>query len=88
MNKKAKSMKSSRITRFTSEKSMKIYQLKISLDRIRPLVWRRLLVRGDANLGFLHAVIQVALGWTNSHLHQFIITRRIRINNGMARGQV
>ncbi len=25
-----------------------------------------------ANLGWLHAVLQVAMGWTNSHLHQFI----------------
>jgi Plasmid pRiA4b ORF-3-like protein len=28
-------------------------------------------VPGEANLGWLHAVIQVAMGWTNSHLHQF-----------------
>jgi hypothetical protein len=28
-------------------------------------------VPGDANLGWLHAVLQVAMSWTNSHLHQF-----------------
>ena len=27
---------------------------------------------GDANLGWLHAVLQVATGWTNSHLHHFL----------------
>ena len=27
---------------------------------------------GDANLGWLHNVIQVAMGWTNSHLHHFL----------------
>ena len=48
-----------------------VYQLKITLPNLP--VWRRLLVRGDANLGLLHAVIQVAMGWTNSHLHQFTI---------------
>jgi len=27
--------------------------------------------RGPLNLELLHAVIQVAMGWSNSHLHQF-----------------
>ena len=50
-----------------------MYQLKVELIGTEPSVWRRLLVRGDMNLGLLHAVIQVAMGWTNSHLHQFTI---------------
>ena len=66
-------MKSKRTARSVSEKSIKMYQLKITLAHVAPAVWRRLLVRGDAKLGFLHAVIQVAMGWTNSHLHQFTI---------------
>ena len=52
---------------------LKMYQLKIELPPIDPPIWRRLLVRGDMNLGLLHAVIQVSMGWTNSHLHQFFI---------------
>jgi hypothetical protein len=52
------------------------YQLKITLSDLRPLIWRRVLVRGDINLGLLHAVIQVAMGWTNSHLHQFLVGER------------
>lgn len=52
-------------------KSAAVYQLKITLPNLP--VWRRLLVRGDASLELLHAVIQVAMGWTNSHLHQFTI---------------
>ena len=50
-----------------------MYQLKIELAGAEPPIWRRLLVRGDMNLGLLHAVIQVAMGWTNSHLHQFTL---------------
>jgi hypothetical protein len=50
-----------------------ILQIKIRLGETAPEVWRRLLVRGDVNLGMLHAIIQIAMGWTNSHLHQFII---------------
>jgi hypothetical protein len=49
----------------------RIYHLKVSLEGIKPLIWRRLQVPGNASLGWLHAVIQVAMGWTNSHLHQF-----------------
>jgi hypothetical protein len=51
----------------------KMYQLKVELPPIEPPIWRRLLVRGDMNLGLLHAVIQVSMGWTNSHLHHFLI---------------
>ncbi len=48
-----------------------IYQLKVVLLESGPPVWRRLLVSGDARLDWLHAVLQVSIGWTNSHLHQF-----------------
>ncbi|MDT4928927.1 MAG: hypothetical protein QOF92_1794 [Pseudonocardiales bacterium] len=51
----------------------RIFQLKIQLATIRPPVWRRVLVPGEIDLGELHAVIQTAFGWTNSHLHQFEI---------------
>jgi len=49
-----------------------VYELKIVLLGTKPPIWRRLQVPGDANLGWLHAVIQVAMGWTNSHLHHFL----------------
>jgi pRiA4b ORF-3-like protein len=48
------------------------YQIQVFLGATQPLIWRRLQVQGNANLGWLHAVLQVAMGWTNSHLHQFI----------------
>lgn len=48
-----------------------IFQLKIQLLGIRPPVWRRVLVPGDMNLAELHDVIQTAMGWTDSHLHEF-----------------
>jgi hypothetical protein len=50
-----------------------IYQLKITLKCFKPSVWRRVLVRADMPLNRLHAVIQLAMGWTDSHLHQFVI---------------
>ena len=48
-----------------------IYQLKITLDEIEPEIWRRVLVSGNVNMSTVHKIIQVAMGWTNSHLHIF-----------------
>ena len=48
-----------------------IYQLKVVLLGSEPRIWRRLQVPGDATLDWLHGALQVAIGWTNSHLHQF-----------------
>jgi hypothetical protein len=50
-----------------------VYQLRIRLDRISPLIWRRLLVTNDTTIAELHATIQIAFGWSDSHLHQFVI---------------
>lgn len=52
---------------------MKIYQLKITLVGSKPPIWRRFLVKSDTLLSDLHLIIQTTMGWTNSHLHQFII---------------
>jgi hypothetical protein len=49
------------------------WQLRIELLDVKPAVWRRLLVPADIRLPRLHRVFQAALGWTNSHLHEFII---------------
>ncbi|MBN2432421.1 MAG: plasmid pRiA4b ORF-3 family protein [Acidobacteria bacterium] len=50
-----------------------IYQIKVTLRHSKPPIWRRLLVSGGVTLNELHKIIQIAMGWTNSHLHQFII---------------
>ncbi len=54
-----------------AKKAEQILQLKISLDDISPPIWRRVLVPDSMTLGELHSVIQIAMGWTNSHLHEF-----------------
>ena len=50
-----------------------VFQLRVVLEEVRPVVWRRLLVPGGARLPRFHEMLQVALGWTDSHLHQFRI---------------
>ena len=47
------------------------YVVRLDLDDAKPPIWRRLRLRSDVTLGHLHGIIQVAMGWTNSHLHQF-----------------
>lgn len=53
-----------------------IYQLKVTLEDIRPPIWRRLLVPASDSLADLHDAIQAVMGWTDSHLHQFIVGER------------
>lgn len=38
-----------------------------------PLVWRRLLVRSDHSVTDLHYAIQIAMDWSDQHLHRFRI---------------
>ena len=55
----------------------RILQIKVSLLEVDPPIWRRLLVRGDASLGMLHRIIQIAMGWYDQHLHEFIYKENI-----------
>src|SRR5437016_1685412 len=49
-----------------------VYQLKISLQHIKPPVWRRVQVK-DCALAKLHDIIQTCMGWDDYHLHEFEI---------------
>ena len=48
-------------------------QLRVSIDRIEPQIWRRLIVPLHFNLRELHLVLQAAFGWINAHLREFEI---------------
>lgn len=56
-----------------SKKTAPIYQIKITLIDSKPPIWRRLLISSETTLNKLHDIIQVAMGWTDSHLHAFRI---------------
>jgi len=49
-----------------------VFQIKIMLKDVEPPIWRRIQTK-DCTLDKLHEHIQTAMGWTNSHLHQFKI---------------
>jgi hypothetical protein len=50
-----------------------IYQIKVTLNGSKPPIWRRIQVPGNYTLAQMHAVLQVVMGWTNSHLHAFTV---------------
>jgi hypothetical protein len=53
------------------------FELEVTLRDIEPPIRRTIEVAGASTLEDLHYAIQVAMGWTNSHLHQFTIGERV-----------
>jgi hypothetical protein len=50
-----------------------VCELHVRLRDIEPPIWRTLEIPGSATLEDVHYAIQIAMGWQNSHLHQFVI---------------
>jgi Plasmid pRiA4b ORF-3-like protein len=48
-------------------------QIRVSLDGVEPAIYRRLVVPLDTTLAQLHRILQAAMGWRDSHFHQFEI---------------
>jgi hypothetical protein len=52
---------------------LNVYQFRVAVQGISPLIWRRLLVRSDMSLATLYATLQTAFAWSDMHLHAFRI---------------
>jgi hypothetical protein len=50
-----------------------IYQLRLVVTGISPIIWRRLLVSSATSIAQLHEYIQIAFDWSGEHLHSFRI---------------
>jgi hypothetical protein len=50
-----------------------VYQFRIWLREISPMIWRRVLLRSDQTLADLHYALQISFGWTDFHLHRFAL---------------
>lgn len=57
--------------------SNKIARIRIELEHIAPLIWRRVDVSLTTNLRALHEIIQAVMPWENYHLYQFAVGERI-----------
>jgi Plasmid pRiA4b ORF-3-like protein len=60
----------------TTATLLSIYQLRIVLRGISPLIWRRVLVRSETTLAQLHGLLQILFAWSDEHLHSFHIYGR------------
>jgi len=47
------------------------YEFEVSLEGIKPRIWRRFLLRKDSTFHELHDTIQRACGWQDRHLYAF-----------------
>ena len=50
-----------------------VYQMKITLEDSKPPIWRRIQVSSTVTLYRFHMILQVVMGWSNYHLHEFNI---------------
>jgi len=55
---------------------MRELQIKISLANSHIPIWRRFQITDNYRLDRFHQVIQIVMGWWNSHLHEFEIGGR------------
>lgn len=60
----------------SSDTPSPIYQLKITLIRSKPPIWRRVLVSSSITLEKLHRIIQAVMEWDDSHSHGFRSPKR------------
>ncbi len=55
--------------------SQPVFQFKITLNDSQPKIWRRIVVPKEYSFFDLHVAIQDAMGWTDGHLHGFLIEK-------------
>ena len=54
-----------------------VLQFKVALLEVEPVVWRRIQISDLCSFWDLHVEIQDAMGWTDSHLHEFEMNHSI-----------
>ena len=55
---------------------MAIYRIHVALLNIDPPIWRRIELSSQTTLRQFHRILQIAMGWTNSHLHEFLVGKQ------------
>jgi len=63
-------------TRCSPHPSPSVYQLRVVVRGVRPLIWRRAVDPAETTIAGLHAVLQTAFGWTGTHLPPFVVQGR------------
>jgi hypothetical protein len=64
-----------------------VAKLRVELEGIQPLIWRRVAVPTSMKLNQLHHVVQAAMGWLDRHLWMLTASsspeRTIRMSGSM-----
>jgi hypothetical protein len=64
----------------SSKTPEKILEIKITLQEVKPTVWRTIAIDVQASLEDLHQAIQLSMGWQFAHLYAFsIVGKRGRV---------
>ena len=50
---------------------MPLLQVRITLEDVEPEIWRLIAIDDARTLSEVHDALQIAMGWTDSHLHLF-----------------
>ncbi|MDF5757337.1 plasmid pRiA4b ORF-3 family protein [Spongiactinospora sp. TRM90649] len=50
-----------------------VFQMRVVLAGVSPMVWRRLLVPASTSIADLHETFQCAFGWSDEGLHRFTV---------------
>ena len=59
-----------------SQSHPSVFILKVELVDSEPVICRRIYIDGRARLNAFHHILQAAMGWTDSHLHEFTIREK------------
>lgn len=59
----------------------KFYRIRLELMEVAPIVWREFIVPAEISLDRLHDVIQIVMGWQDSHLHEFNFGQQRYVEN-------
>ncbi len=54
-------------------KTHSVFQFKITLQDVAQPIWRQIQINDQCTFWDLHVAIQDAMGWTDSHLHEFTL---------------
>ena len=54
----------------------RVLQFRLSVKDVKPVIWRKLIVSSDVTLARLHSILQVLMGWSDSHLYAFVINEK------------
>lgn len=62
--------------RATAPSGIRILTLTVTLEGTSPPIWRRIQIPDGLTLGGLHYALQIVMGWSNDHLHEFQVGRK------------